>query len=85
MKAFHGQPSLGKLAGEGSGDGLGGAIGDEGHFLRGINAEAGGDGRAGAGHELGRIGQGKKMRGGFGHASGWVLPSKNPANLRGLL
>jgi hypothetical protein len=24
------------------------------------------------------------VRGGFGHASGWVLPSKNPANLRGV-
>ncbi len=48
-----GAPALGELRGEGCGDGLGDAVGDERDLLVRRDAQAGGDGGAGAGDELG--------------------------------
>ncbi len=48
-KGVPGAAALGKLRGKGGGDGLGGVVGDERDLLRGVDAEAGGDGGARAG------------------------------------
>ena len=57
----------GELLGEGGGDGLGGAVGDEGDFFCGVDAQAGDDGGAGAGDEVGGVRQGEKSCRCFGH------------------
>ena len=66
--------ALGELSGERGGDGLGGAVGDERDLLCRINAEAGGDGGARAGGELGGVVQGEQVGDGFGHVRGALLP-----------
>ena len=79
-----GAAALGQLRGDCGGDGLGGAVGDEGDLLGRVDAKAGGDGGARAGDEFGGVGERKQMRGGFDHAvriAGSV--KKNSADLRG--
>ena len=49
-----GAAALVELRGDGGGDGLGDAVGDERDLFVGLDAQAGGDGGAGAGREFGR-------------------------------
>ena len=64
-----GAAALGQLRAEGGGDGLGGAVGDERDLFGGLDAQAGGDGRARAGNEFGGVVERKKMEDGFDHAA----------------
>ena len=67
-EGVEGASALGELGSDRGSDWLGDAIGNEGDFLVGLDAQAGEDGGAGAGDEFGGVGLRKQARGGCGQA-----------------
>jgi len=74
-----GAAAFGELRSDRGGDGLGDAVGDERNLFIGLDAQAGGDGGAGARDELSRVGLRQQVRGGCGKACDDGAPSDGDA------